>query len=267
MKVRPFLKWAGGKRWLVERGDFSFPRFDGTYIEPFLGSGAVFFSLSPKKALLSDVNQRLIEVYNELKNNYNDVVEILKLHQKRHSKEYYYKIRSLYHENAVERSAQFIYLNRTCWNGLYRENLKGEFNVPIGTKTKIAPADEDWDAITSVLKNAEVVCCDFESTIDRAGENDFLFVDPPYTTAHNLNGFVKYNQRIFTWSDQIRLRNSVVRAAERGAKVVVTNAHHDSILELYDGIGVTEQIRRASIISGKNLGRQSTSELIIRCNM
>ncbi|CEJ48258.1 DNA adenine methylase Dam [Umezakia ovalisporum] len=265
--MKPFLKWAGGKRWLVERNDFNLPPYTGRYIEPFLGGGAVFFSLLPKSSIISDLNPKLIETYTAIRNTPEEVSQILLLHQKNHCTDYYYSERGKKYETLSERAAQFLYLNRACWNGLYRENLKGEFNVPIGTKSIIVFPDEDFGKISRSLEYAEINCNDFETTIERAQHGDLLFIDPPYTTAHNFNGFVKYNQKIFTWEDQIRLRDCVKLAVARGAKAIVTNADHPSIAELYLGVGILESMVRPSVISGKNTGRQSTTELVIRCNM
>lgn len=264
MQLKPFLKWAGGKRWLLERREFSVPNFAGRYIEPFLGGGAVFFYLQPEKAILSDSNHRLIETYQQLKHSSATVWHHLNLHHINHNKLYYYKVRKMSYDNAIERASQFIYLNRSCWNGLYRENLKGEFNVPIGNKKTIVFEDDCFDSISISLQNAEIHCCDFQSTILQAQEGDFVFVDPPYTTAHNFNGFVKYNQNIFTWDDQIRLRNCVLEAVDRGAQVLLTNACHNSIHELYDGFADIVTVDRPSVISGKNTGRRNVAELVIR---
>ena len=219
--MKPFIKWAGGKRWLVGEAGFSLPEFDGRYIEPFLGGGAVFFHTLPDSAILSDANSRLIETYNAIKSDWQRVYSALQQMQRDHSKEYYYIERARKRRTPYSRAAQFLYLNRTCWNGLYRENLKGEFNVPIGTKSKVIFENEDFSEISIALRDAEVICCDFEETIDRAGRGDLIFADPPYTVAHNLNGFVKYNQNIFSWSDQERLRDCLCSAASRGAQVVL----------------------------------------------
>lgn len=267
MSIKPFLKWAGGKRWLADRDDFEAPSRYNRYIEPFLGGGAIYFSLLPPRAILSDINPRLIELYKVIKASPEELSDLLKQHHQCHSKEYYYETRSSSFDCIVSRAAQFLYLNRACWNGLYRENLKGEFNVPIGTKTAIYLEGEDFAAISVALANAQISCCDFEATINNAGEGDFLFVDPPYTTAHNFNGFVKYNQKIFTWEDQVRLKDSVVRAAARGAMVMVTNADHASVSELYSDIGSQSRVSRASVISGRASGRQATTELLITCNL
>lgn len=266
MSIKPFLKWAGGKRWLAERPDFRIPQYSGRYIEPFLGGGAIFFSTAPARAILSDLNPKLVELYHTIRDEPATVSALLQFHQQAHCKEHYYETRSAKFTSAAERAAQFLYLNRSCWNGLYRENLKGEFNVPIGTKTTIWCESDDFSAVSAALQQADIRCSDFEATIDEAGAGDFLFVDPPYTTAHNFNGFVKYNQKIFSWQDQVRLRDSVVRASSRGAKVVVTNADHGSVSELYNDVGRHDRVSRASVISGKASGRQATTELLIRCN-
>lgn len=265
--LAPFLKWAGGKRWLVSHQDFQLPEFTGKYIEPFLGGGAVFFSLPLKNAILSDLNPRLIETYQVVRDEPCALTEILKKYHSLHNREFYYSIRDADFFSPVERAAQFLYLNRTCWNGLYRENLSGKFNVPIGTKTAVYSEREDFLEISERLRYTDIECCDFEKTISKAENGDLLFLDPPYTTAHNLNGFVKYNQNIFSWDDQLRLRNSALRASSRGAKVLITNANHHSITEIYADIGKIIPISRSSVISGKNAGRQKTSELLISLNL
>lgn len=263
MTLKPFLKWAGGKRWIVERDEFRIPSYSGRYIEPFLGGGAVFFFHAPKEALLSDLNPRLIETYQSLRSDWQAVWSKLKTHQRNHSLDYYYVERSRSRRAPHARAAQFLYLNRACWNGLYRENLSGKFNVPIGTKSTIVFDNDDFEAVSERLKVATIFCGDFEDTINQAKSDDLIFVDPPYTTAHNYNGFVKYNQNIFSWNDQIRLRDSLVRAVSRNAKVVLTNAMHESVLALYEGISTIVEIPRQTVISGWSKGRKSTSESLI----
>lgn len=261
--VQPFLKWAGGKRWLVKNHAELFPPTFNNYIEPFLGSGAVFFHLQPKRAVLSDANGRLIETYQAIKNNYKLVEKHLGVHQRLHSKEHYYETRARLFQSKFTRAAQFIYLNRTCFNGLYRENKKGVFNVPIGTKTNVLLSTDNFEQIAEILETVDLEAQDFEKTISKAGYGDLVFLDPPYTVAHNLNGFVKYNQKIFSWDDQVRLRKSAVSAAERGAIVIMTNADHDSLRELHARSNI-ESLARASVIGGVNSNRGKTSELLIR---
>jgi DNA adenine methylase len=261
--LEPFLKWAGGKRWLCLHYRYLFPDHYEAYFEPFLGSGAVFFSLRPRQAHLADQNLELVKTYNAIKTRSEDVLKELQIHANNHSDEYYYTARSTQPIGDVEIAARFLYLNRTCWNGLYRVNRDGIFNVPRGTKNQIINPTENLAEIGATLQGAIISHADFAKTIEMAKRGDFVFVDPPYTVAHNLNGFVKYNDKIFTWDDQIRLRDSVKSAAERGAYLLITNADHQSVRELYAGIGRHVTLTRATVISGKNIGRKETTELAI----
>lgn len=262
LTIKPFLKWAGGKRWLLDRPEFRVPEYTGTYIEPFLGGGAVYFAHRPRRAIISDANPRLIETYCAIRADWRAVLDELSLHQARHNSDYYYDIRAEKYSSQASRAAQFLYLNRTCWNGLYRENLKGEFNVPIGTKSSVIFEDDDFGAVSAALQGAEILNSDFEEVIARAAEGDLIFVDPPYTVAHNLNGFIKYNQKIFSWDDQVRLCDSLIRAKGRGARIMITNASHSSIRDLYRDFGEPIEIERRSVISGTPKNRVQTSELL-----
>jgi len=261
----PFLKWAGGKRWLVDKHFDLFHIPFTRFIEPFLGSGAVFFSLSPEQSILCDKNIQLINTYRAIKNEWQRVEHHLRIHHDNHSKEYYYKIRASSFTTEGEKAAQFIYLNRTCWNGLYRVNLNGQFNVPIGTKNNVVLSTDNFEKIASLLAKAILIDGDFKKAIDQATSGDFVFVDPPYTIKHNHNGFVKYNECLFSWDDQIRLRDSVKAATNRGAQVLVTNAYHDCIKELYCGMGEFISLSRASVISGNAYARGIYNEMIIKC--
>lgn len=263
MSTRPFLKWAGGKRWLVDNyGEIFNVNFD-RYIEPFLGSGSVFFHLTPEKAILSDKNGDLINVYQALRDDWFKVFVRLIEHHKNHSHDYYYKQRLLTYKNRFSRAAQFIYLNRTCWNGLYRVSTKGKFNVPKGTKKKVILSTDDFEGIAEILKNAELKSDDFEHVISKAGKGDLLFLDPPYTANHNKNGFVKYNESIFRWKDQLRLSECVKDARNRGAHIILTNADHKSIRDLYDGYFIIRSITRQSLLSGRSQYRGKVSELLV----
>lgn len=261
---KPFLKWAGGKRWLHKQQNTLFPKEFNTYIEPFAGSASIFFYLAPEKAVLSDVNKELIDTYKAIQSNWELVKRYLTIHQNKHSKEYYYKIRAYKPRTPHTRAARMIYLNRTCWNGLYRVNLKGEFNVPIGTKTNVLLDSDDFKATSELLSGKTIVEQDFEITINMAGKDDFVFVDPPYTVKHNYNGFIKYNETLFAWEDQVRLKKCIDHAVGRGAKVLVTNAAHDSIRELYEDYQPSE-LSRHSVLSGKAEFRGAYSELAIQC--
>lgn len=261
--ARPFLKWAGGKRWLVHRHADLFPTEFDRYIEPFLGGGAAFFHLAPKQAVLGDINADLINTYSALQQDWRLVYRYLRGHHASHSAEYYYKIRQKKLSSPFSRAAQFIYLNRTCWNGLYRVNLKGTFNVPIGTKSSVVFEDDRLDLVSEKLQKATLRVADFEDLIDDAGEGDFVFVDPPYTVRHNHNAFIKYNEKLFSWFDQVRLFQALKRAKSRGALILGTNAYHKSVLDLYKNDFDTICLSRNSPISSKASTRSKFEELVI----
>ncbi len=267
IEIKPFLKWAGGKRWLIAKYPSLFPDQFGTYYEPFLGSGAIFFHLQPKRSVLADLNGELIQAYGAIKDDWQQVVKHLTVHHKNHSSEYYYQVRQQKTLNPYTSAAKLIYLNKTCWNGLYRVNLKGEFNVPIGTKSRVVHEDDCYDEIAKLLGNAELLNSDFEVVIDKSQKGDFLFVDPPYTVRHNYNGFVKYNEHLFAWEDQIRLKEALVRAEKRGVKFLMTNACHESLKVLYANDFEMKSVERSSVISGTNVGRGNYEELLIQSGL
>lgn len=260
----PFLKWAGGKRWLISQRPELFRFYEERYIEPFLGSGAVYFYMRPQRAVLSDLNKDLIATYAAIQNRAEEVEDALLVHALAHSSDYYYETRSLSPRSIVARAARFIYLNRTCWNGLYRVNQRGEFNVPIGTKTAVLMDTDSFRDTSALLSGARLAHQDFQKTVDESLEDDFLFVDPPYTVKHNNNGFIKYNENLFSWADQVRLRDALVRADKRGARILMTNADHGSIRDLYQGLFRLETISRASVLAGNSSARGKVTELLIR---
>lgn len=266
--VVPPLKWAGGKRWFAANHKSLIPKEFNKYIEPFVGSAALFFDMQPKEALLADLNQELINLYTVIRDKPKDLAKKMRQHQRNHNFDYYYKMRAMDCQTDLTKAARTLYLNRTCWNGLYRVNLKGEFNVPKGTKDKVVVDTDDFPLLASVLKNIDLKCQDFELSINSAKSGDFLFVDPPYTVAHNNNGFVKYNQNLFSWDDQIRLRNAVLKAARRGVHIVVTNANHQSVKDLYvDKAFSVQVVARASTISGASKSRGKFEEIVIQANI
>lgn len=235
----------------------------GRYIEPFLGSGAVFFRLTPSSALLNDANTDLIDTYKAIQQDHSMVVKHLTHHHRQHSKDYYYQMRSYAPRCPFRRAARFIYLNRTCWNGLYRVNRSGVFNVPIGTKSAVLLSSDNWPQVSSTLQQAQLFSGDFESIIDQAQKGDLIFADPPYTVKHNYNGFIKYNEALFSWADQERLSAALVRARHRGANVISTNANHESVRALYK-VGFTlRTMERNSVLSGDPQFRGRFQELLI----
>ena len=222
----------------------------------------MFFHVAPERALLSDMNPKLIDTYRAVQSDWRLVEKELSRMQRLHSKKFYYQERARIRQKPHTKAAQFLYLNRTCWNGLYRENLSGKFNVPIGTKSRVIMTDDDFENTSNLLKNAKLSACDFEEALFEAGRGDLVFLDPPYTTAHNINGFVKYNQKIFSWNDQIRLRRCAEAAQSRGAKIVLTNADHETIRDLYSDLGTPKIVSRSSVISGTISARGKTTEVL-----
>ena len=263
----PFLKWPGGKRWFVQYYSGLLPGRFNRYIEPFLGGASVYFHLQPAAAVLTDSNVDLVATYEAVKTNWSRLQEKLTEHHKNHSDRYYYRVRGMRTQSLVSKASRMIYLNRTCFNGIYRTNKKGQFNVPRGDRDDVVKETDDFEAISKLLAGADIRHADFETSIDEARRGDLIFADPPYTVRHNLNGFVRYNETLFSWADQERLAVALSRARRRGAKIVCTNANHSSIRELYaDGGFTLRPIRRFSPISATSSSRKQFSELVILAN-
>ncbi len=263
-----FLKWAGGKNWFVKYHNHRLPKQYNRYIDPFLGGGSVFFFMEPSNAILSDVNKELISTYKAIQQDWYGVEKKLKIHAKKHNDDYYYKIRKQNPRVLTSIAARMIYLNRTCFNGIYRVNRRGGFNVPRGTKDTVITGLEYFEQRAEILQNADLRCCDFEVIIDEAEADDFLFCDPPYAIKKETS-FVGYTRNLFNWDDQIRLASALQRARERNVKILMTNVNHPSVRALYekrDGFTLDE-ISRFSSISGKAEGRRKYSELIVSVNL
>lgn len=260
---KPFIRWAGGKTWLQTRLQNLLPVTYNNYHEPFLGGGATFFSIAPPNtSFLSDLNEDLINAYQQLKEERTKVIEHIKSFKNTES--YYYRLRNDERSDRVFEAARFIFLNRTCYNGIYRVNRSGKFNVPYGHDAN-APifTESNLKNVENALKTAYLSCEDFYVALNHIEKNDFVFLDPPYTVAHSNNGFISYNQKLFTWDDQERLAEMVAEISRRGAKFVLTNAVHESIRELYRGIGKQFEIPRFSTITSQIGKRREISEYLI----
>jgi DNA adenine methylase len=265
--AEPFLKWAGGKRLLLPLIKPHLPRLsaDSKYFEPFLGGGALFFSLRPETARLSDINHELIRTYRTLRDHLDDVIEVLL--ELRNTKDDFYRIRAWRPRTSVRRAARFIYLNKTCFNGLYRENLAGVFNVPYGAhryNTQVCDIPQLEDA-SAALRSVELRTADFVQSVSSARTGDFVYFDPPYITGHQNNGFVEYNAKVFSWKDQHRLYNVACRLVDRGVTVLVSNGDHRSIRELYGGASAftIHTLTRRSTMAGSAASRALRTELLI----
>ncbi|WP_196889931.1 DNA adenine methylase [Aureivirga sp. CE67] len=266
-KVKPFLRWAGGKRWLTKNIKEYLPKEFNNYHEPFLGGASIFIYLKSNnlingKSYLSDFNNELINAYKQIQSNPKIIIN--ELEKLKNTKEDYYKIRSSNPKTATLKAVRFIYLNKTSFNGIYRVNLKGKYNVPYGyKKTKNLFEFENIMKISTLLKDdVEFHSKDFYSIIDNIKTNDLVFLDPPYTVAHENNGFVKYNQKIFLWEDQKRLANFLQEINNKKAYYILTNAAHESVDELFSNLGKKYKVQRSSSVGGKGASRKKVNEFI-----
>ena len=258
--VKPFLKWAGGKRWLSHHLAHIVPAEAGTYYEPFVGGGSLYFAARPSNAVLSDANPRLIETYEALRDDPHGVIGVLAGWS--NDTQTYYEVRSSSYASRVHRSAQFIFLNRTCWNGLYRVNREGKFNVPFGNHGRTVFDPDHLVEVSNALRGAVLRRGDFEKTLVTATSGDFVYLDPPYASLHARNGFRQYNELLFDWKDQERLARVSLELASRGCSVVVSNANNDEVLGLYEGF-FHRVVSRHSVLAAKPRSRRKTTELVI----
>ena len=234
--VQPFLKWPGGKRWLVSSliqmiGQQEY----GTYREPFLGGGALFFALRPKQAVLSDVNADLINTYRQVKNHSKELLQ--RLQSLPINQATYDRFRKQETGSKLEKAIRFLYLNRTAFGGMYRLNEQGNFNVPFGGGERTTAPLWKYGLLTSAasaLRTSKLCAVDFEEALSVAVKGDLVYCDPTYTVAHNNNGFIRYNERNFSWEDQKRLARCCRDASSRGVLVLVSNAYHAEVLRLFD---------------------------------
>lgn len=271
---RPFLKWAGGKSKLIEQYIPYFPQSFTNYYEPFLGGGAVFFYFCGVKPdankFISDINPELINTYCCIKNNVEPLISLLKTHQLQHNQDYYYQIRSSasaialshWEGSEIERAARFIYLNKTCFNGLYRENLRGLFNVPMGKYKNPTICNEDWLRSVSVALQSAAVSLKPYDEINYKNEQDFVYFDPPYYPLSSTSNFTTYSRYVFKEAEQIKLRDKFAQLASQGIKVMLSNSDCAFVRELYADFNVYE-ILASRAINSKAEKRGKITELLI----
>jgi DNA adenine methylase len=270
--ARPFLKWVGGKQQLLTQFEPLFPPKFRRYFEPFVGGGAVFFHLwnqrkLPSKIFLFDNNPELVNAYVVARDKLEELIVTLKRHQRLHSKTYYYKIRNLDRENChlscVERAARTVYLNRTCYNGLFRVNSKGQFNVPIGSYASpqilLEPVIR---AASAALQHVRVEVRDFRSVSGLGRRGDFFYFDPPYDPLTKTASFTSYTAGDFGESDQRELANVFATLSANGARVMLSNSKTPLVLELYKKFRIeTVQARRA--VNSNAAGRGRIEEIVV----
>ncbi len=264
VEPRPFLKWAGGKSQLISQYRSYFPENYSTYYEPFLGGGAIFFHLQPQKAWLVDINAELVNVYFCVQNQVDELIRALEDHRDRHCYDYYYQIRACVPDSAIERAARLIYLNKTCFNGLYRENSKGQFNVPMGKyKNPGIFEPENLYSTAGALQGAAITVATFDLILDYAqNPQDFVYFDPPYYPISATSNFTAYNRYAFKQEDQIRLRDVFAELTHRGVKVMLSNSDCPFIRELYEGFKI-HPISASRTINSNAKRRGKITELLI----
>ena len=271
--ARPFVKWAGGKTQIINRLKEFMPQQFNRYYEPFVGGGAFLFSIAPEHSTISDQNSELICAYKCFQNEsmYKQLICKLREHEKNHSEEYYSEIREWDRKDnfamldEVERAARFIYLNKACFNGLYRVNSKGYFNVPSAKKNVVRAFDEDnFNALRSYLGKKDVLVLnqDYAKTVEAAVRGDFVYFDPPYDVFPDKNGFVDYGKDGFNKDEQVRLRDCFRELSDRGVFVMLSNHNTPFINEIYAGFNIHVIDAKRMINSDPN-GRGNVQEVII----
>lgn len=265
--TRPFLKWAGGKTQLLPELLARIPSTFNRYHEPFVGSGALFFALRARglaaKACLSDVNGPLVETYKAIRDDVEGVIAALSVH--RNDEAYFYRIRGLDPATLPlpERAARVLYLNRTCFNGLYRENRNGRFNVPFGRYSRPRICDaENLRAASAALKGVCVSQREYPSIRDVAKPGDLVYFDPPYHPVSATSSFTSYDRHGFGEEDQRRLRDVFAELAARGVHVILSNSDTPLVRELYDGFRI-DRVWASRAINSKGNRRGKVAEVIV----
>lgn len=274
-KPKPFVKWVGGKRQLLKQfrdlGLYPPDGFDATkntYFEPFVGGGAVFFDLLPNRAVLSDLNNELVITYNVIKNNVDELISSLKKYK--HDKEYFLKIRAKKVENLsdIEIASRFIYLNRTCFNGMYRVNSRGEFNVPFGDNTNPLICDEvNLQKVSASLQKVTINHADYKNVLKKAKQRDFVYFDPPYFPINKTSSFTAYTKDSFLDKEQIELRDTFYELHKRGCFVMLSNSDTPFINKIYSELKDKKIkisiVQAGRAINSKGTGRGKITEVLI----
>ena len=270
-KPHPFIKWAGGKTKLLPELVKRINRISkiNNYYEPFLGGGSLFFKLLKQKRItssyLSDLNNDLINTYRTVRDHPEELINLLKEYKDKHSKEFYYEIRSMNPDNVIERSARFIYLNKTCYNGLCRVNKKGQFNVPMGNYKNPKILDENnLRIVSNSLKDSKLIIQDFEESTHNIKLGDFVYFDPPYFPISNTSNFTAYIENGFGINEQMKLFEVCQQLSTRGVYIIISNSNSDFIRDLYKFDFIIEEIDSPRRINSKSKKRGNIKELLIR---
>lgn len=269
--LQPFTKWTGGKRQLLPVIRELMPKTYNRYFEPFVGGGALFFDLAPKDAVINDFNAELINCYQQIKDNPQELIEILKVHQEYNSKEYYLDLRSADRDeridmmSEVQRAARILYMLRVDFNGLYRVNSKNQFNVPYGRYKNPKIVDENLvSTISTYLNNnqIEIKKGDFEKAVLDVQPGDFVYFDPPYIPLSETSAFTSYTHEGFSYDDQVRLRDTFKKLSDTGAYVMLSNSSSFLVEELYRDFNI-HYVEATRTNGAKSSSRGKISEIIV----
>ena len=264
----PIVKWVGGKRQLMFELLKNMPKSYNRYFEPFIGGGALFFELQPENAYISDMNEELINLYTVVRDNVYELIDDLSKHEV--SKEYFLEIRNVdrtekYAElSNVERASRFIYLNRTCFNGMYRVNSQGQFNVPFGHYKNPRIIDENnLLNCSELLKKTEIKCADFSEILTKVKKGDFVYFDPPYVPLNETSSFTSYTKDGFDIDMQIKLRDVCDELDSMGVKFMLSNSDTKLVKELYANYEI-KKVFASRAINANADGRGKITEVLVR---
>ena len=271
---KPFVKWAGGKRQLIPILNENLPKSFGTYYEPFLGGGALLFHIlterDGQRCSISDLNSDLVLAYTTIRNRIDELISSLKSHEKnyhKNSKSYYYSVRESNPRSEIEKTSRLLFLNRTCFNGLYRVNSKGKFNVPLGKYTNPNIVNEDnLRAVSDILQSSRVSikCRDFEAVLQDAKKGDLVYFDPPYQPVSQTANFTSYTNKDFTIDDLDRLAKLCKKLDSKGCKFMLSNSNSEEVLEIFSHDWQVFEIEANRAINSNSKKRTGHSELIIK---
>lgn len=268
--LKPILKWVGGKRQLLPDIMPLIPKNPSLYVEPFVGGGAVLLALQPKRACINDANEELINVYKVVRDHPDELIEVLKEHSINNSSEYFYKVRGvdrtpLYNNyTSIQRAARIIYLNKTCFNGLYRVNSSGQINSPYGRyKNPNIINEVGIRALSNYLKeNIELLCGDYAKALKKLPKDSFVYLDPPYMPLNQTSSFTGYTEGGFDYDEQVRLRDECIKLKETGIKFLQSNSDCPEIYDLYSDFTILKVKAKRSINSNAKK-RGTITEVLI----
>lgn len=270
-QLKPITKWVGGKRQLLPSLQELMPEKYNHYFEPFIGGGALLFSLAPKHATINDFNTDLINLYQVVKSNPNELLSLLQEHSEKNTKDYYLEVRGLDRSDRinelsnVEKAARILYMLKVDFNGMYRVNSKNQFNVPYGRYKN--PNIADSDTILNVSRyfnssNIEILSGDFENAVKNAKRDDLVYFDPPYVPVNETSSFTSYTSDGFNYNEQVRLRNLFFRLSNKGIKVMLSNSDVDIVRDLYKEANI-HSVQANRFINSVGTKRGKVGEVII----